>query len=182
MNRNQCRIIIISFALNLQLSRISNLCDIVLLLLFFICIYYVVCIIIHYTSMSDYRLRYLYGLEQEMLSVFGADMGLWGCRSPQSELPIHCLKMQARKHNIHAWKAGASWRHEFAIYCYKLTIHFHIWLFLDAVCELISTMEKSQSLLRSALSSLFDKSSSIWPDLQSEEDNSAAEGEQRKIN
>ena len=31
----------------------------------------------------------------------------------------------------HDLKAGGLWRHEFAIFGYKLTIHFHIWLFCD---------------------------------------------------
>ena len=36
--------------------------------------------------------------------------------------------------NIRARIVGGSWRHEFSIYGYTLTIHFHTWLFCD--CQL----------------------------------------------
>ena len=32
---------------------------------------------------------------------------------------------------------GGQWRHEFAIYGYKLTVHFHIWWFCDVTVRLL---------------------------------------------
>ena len=38
--------------------------------------------------------------------------------------------------NIRARKAGGLWRHEFATYCDKLTIHFHMRLFCNVTDRL----------------------------------------------
>ena len=52
--------------------------------------------------------------------------------------------------NFRARKADGLWRHEFAIYGYKLTIHFHIWFFCAVIVRLQSfaDINKHASLKR----------------------------------
>ena len=81
------------------------------------------------------------------------------CNIIQNSIPGCICACAAKLINIRAWKAGGLLRHEFAIYGYELTIHFHIWWFCDVTDRWPPTICIMWILVVRYFTDLVDKSS-----------------------